>query len=123
MRPVVACLALAMLAGCEFLGIGGPDQDAIDGVASQACAEVRSGIAAFNEKDFDGTVDHFVRARPFARKYAELSDEKRADELLEPVEYHAHLPAEDYRDAFVNSPRFLEYKRITLTQCEAGTSA
>jgi hypothetical protein len=123
MRPFVACLALALLAGCEFLGIGGPDQDAVDAAISLTCAEVRSGIAAFNEKDYQRTVDHFTQARPFAQRYAELSDEKEADDLFEAVKYYAHLPAEEYRDAFANSRRFLEYKQITLEQCESGTEA
>jgi hypothetical protein len=41
-----------------------------------------------------------MQARPFAQRYAELSNEKLADDLLEAVEYFAHLPVEDYRDAF-----------------------
>jgi hypothetical protein len=120
MRPLVACATLAALAGC---GLGpGPDQDAIDDAAAATCSEVRSGIDAFNDKDYTGTVDHFVKARAPAKRYAELSDDEKADELLEAVEYYAHLPAEEYPTAFANSRRFLEYKKITLGQCETGTS-
>ena len=124
MRPFVACAALAALvalAGCG-LGPSGPDQDTIDDAAAETCSEVRSGIEAFNQKDYPGTVDHFTKARPLAKRYAELSDETKADELLEAVEYYADLPAEEYPRAFANSRRFLEYKKITLGQCETGTS-
>ena len=123
MREYVPGIALAMVTGCGFAGIGGPDQDAIDAAESLTCAEVRSGIDAFNEKDYDATVDHFEKATVFAKRYAELSEEKKADDLLEAVEYYATLPAEDYRDAFANSPRFLRYKSVTLGQCDSGTSA
>ncbi len=121
MRPFVACAALVVLAGCG-LGSSGPDQDTIDDAAAETCAEVRSGIDAFNEKNYSGTVDHFMKARPLAKRYAELSDDKKADDLLEAVDYYAHLPAEEYPRAFANSRRFLEYKKITLGQCESGTS-
>ncbi|MGI9085287.1 MAG: hypothetical protein ACR2FE_08325 [Aeromicrobium sp.] len=122
MRLFVAGAALGVLAGCGLGPFGGVDQKDIDDAASQTCAEVRSGIAAFNERDYDGTIDHFVRARTFAEKYADLSDEKQADELLEAVEYYATLPADEYREAFTTSRRFLEYKRITLGQCQTGTT-
>ena len=121
MRPFVACAALVVLAGCG-LGSSEPDQDTIDDAAAETCAEVRSGIDAFNEKDYTGTVDHFKKAKPLAKRYAELSDDKKADDLLEAVDYYAHLPADEYRRAFANSRRFLEYKKITLDQCAAGTS-
>ena len=121
MRLFAAGAALVVLAGCG-LGSSGPDQDTIDDAASETCAEVRSGIDAFNEKNYTRTVDHFMKARPLAKRYAELSDDKKADDLLEAVDYYAHLPAEDYPRAFANSRRFLEYKKITLGQCETGTS-
>jgi hypothetical protein len=121
MRPFVAFAALITVAGCG-LGSSEPDQDTIDDAAAETCAEVRSGIDAFNEKNYTGTVDHFRKARPLARRYAELSDDKKADDLLEAVEYYAYLPAEEYPRAFANSRRFLEYKKITLGQCETGTS-
>ena len=121
MRLFAAGAALVVLAGCG-LGSSEPDQDTIDDAAAETCAEVRSGIDAFNEKNYTRTVDHFMKARPLAKRYAELSDDKKADDLLEAVDYYAHLPAEDYPRAFANSRRFLEYKRITLGQCETGTS-
>ena len=121
MRPWVAGAALVALAGCG-LGPSGPDQDTIDDAAADTCSEVRSGIDAFNQKDYAGTVDHFMKAQPLAERYAELSDDKKADNLLEAVDYYAELPAKEYPRAFANSRRFLEYKKITLGQCEAGTS-
>lgn len=121
MRLFVACAALVVLAGCG-LGSSEPDQDTIDDAAAETCSEVRSGIDAFNEKNYTSTVDHFRNARPLAKRYADLSDDKKADDLLEAVEYYARLPAEDYPRAFANSRRFLEYKKITLGQCESGTS-
>ena len=121
MRPFAACAALIVLAGCG-LGPFGPAQDSIDDAAAETCFEVRSGIDAFNEKNYTGTVDHFIKARPLAKRYAELSDDKKADDLLEAVEYYADLPAKEYPRAFANSRRFLEFKRITLGQCESGTS-
>lgn len=121
MRLSIACAALVLVAGCG-LGPSGPDQDTIDDAAAETCAEVRSGIDAFNEKNYTGTVNHFVKARPLAKRYAELSNDKKADDLLEAVEYYAHLPAQEYPRAFANSRRFLEYKKITLGQCESGMS-
>ena len=121
MRPFVARAALVALAGCG-LSPAGPDQDSIDDAAAETCSEVRSGIDAFNHKDYTGTVAHFVKARPLAKRYAELSDDKEADDLLEAVEYYAHLPAKEYPRAFANSRRFFEYKKITLGQCETGAS-
>lgn len=121
MRLFVACAALVVLAGCG-LGSSEPDQDTIDDAAAETCAEVRSGIDAFNEKDYTGTVDHFRKAKPLAKRYAVLTDDKKADDLLEAVDYYANLPAEEYPRAFANSRRFLEYKTITLGQCESGTS-
>lgn len=121
MRPFLACVAGVVLAGCS-LSSSEPDQDTIDDAAAETCAEVRSGIDAFNEKDYSGTVDHFNTAKPLAKRYAELSDDKKADDLLEAVEYYARLPAEEYPRAFASSRRFLEYKKITLGQCESGTS-
>lgn len=121
MRPFVACSVLVMLTGCGLVS-SEPDQDAIDDAAAETCAEVRAGIAAFNRKDYAGTVDHFVKAEPLAKRYAELSDDKKADDLLEAVDYYAKLPAEEYPRAFANSRRFLEYKKVTLGQCESGTS-
>ena len=121
MRLFVACAALVVLAGCG-LGSSQPDQDTIDDAAAETCSEVRSGIDAFNEKNYTSTVDHFRKARPLAKRYADLSDDKKADDLLEAVEYYARLPAEDYQRAFANSRRFFEYKKITLGQCESGAS-
>lgn len=122
MRLFVAGAALVALTGCGFSPLGGPDQGEVDDAAAQTCAEVRAGIAAFNDRDYTGTVEHFVKAKPFARRYADLSDEKVADDLLEAVEYYAALPPRRYREAFAESRQFLKYQQITLGQCEVGAS-
>lgn len=122
MRILVAGVVLVVLTGCGFPTPGGADQKTVDEAAAATCGEVRAGIAAFNEEDYEATVDRFEKARPLAEEYAELSDGKDADDLLEAVDYYADLPAEDYREAFTSSRQFLEYKKITLGQCESGTS-
>ncbi|GAA0979865.1 hypothetical protein GCM10009562_26970 [Nocardioides aquaticus] len=81
-----------------------------------ACAEVRAGIDAFNEGDYDETVARFVEAVPLAEEQLDGSD--RADQLLEAVRWYAALPPEDYPEAAVSSEEFQLYKAITLTQCD-----
>lgn len=81
-----------------------------------ACAEVRAGIDAFNDGDYDETVARFVDAVPLAEEQLDGSD--RADQLLEAVRWYAALPPEDYADAAVSSQEFQVYKAITLTQCD-----
>lgn len=81
-----------------------------------ACAVVRAGIDAFNEGDFDETVDRFVEAVPLAEE--QLDGSEQADQLLEAVRWYAALPPEDYTEAAVSSEEFQVYKAITLTQCD-----
>ncbi len=81
-----------------------------------ACAEVRAGIAAFNEGDFDETVARFEEAVPLAED--QLDGSERADQLLEAVRWYAALPPEDYAEAAVSSQEFQVYKDITLSQCD-----
>lgn len=81
-----------------------------------ACAEVRAGIDAFNDGDYEETVARFVDAVPLAEEQLDGSD--RADQLLEAVRWYAALPPEDYADAAVSSQEFQVYKAITLTQCD-----
>jgi hypothetical protein len=84
-------------------------------VDSEACAEVRTGIAAFNDGDFAGTVEHFVAAVPLAEEQDDGSAE--AGQLVEAVRYYAALDAEAYAEASRTSPEFAKYKAITLGQC------
>ena len=91
-----------------------PDED-VAVVDSEACEEVRTGIAAFNEGDFDGTVEHFEAAVPLAEGQDDGS--AMAADLVEAVRYYAELEAERYPEAARSSPKFAKYKAITLGQC------
>lgn len=138
MRRTVVLLLLPVLAACGGPGPGGdpgssatpsgsaspapgpeePDDASPGAVPARtpACAEVRAGIAAFNEGDFDETVARFVDAVPLAQ--AQLDGSERAAQLLEAVRWYAALPPEDYAEAAVSSQEFQVYKAITLTQCD-----
>ncbi len=128
MRTFVAATALvvaALAAGCsgadETPGTSAPtsatptpDED-VPVVDSLACEEVRTGIEAFNEGDYEGTVDHFVAAVPLAEDRDDGS--QAAGDLVEAVHYYADLAAEDYPEAARSSQEFAKYKAITLGQC------
>ncbi len=93
-------------------GTSGSEVPVVD---SEACAEVRTGIDAFNVGDYDGTVEHFEAALPLAEEQDDGSTE--AGELVEAVRYYAELDAELYPEAARTSPDFARYKAITLGQC------
>ena len=76
---------------------------------------MRTGIAAFNDGDFDGTVEHFEAAVPLAEGQDDGS--AMAGDLVEAVRYYAELDAEQYPEAARSSPQFAKYKAITLGQC------
>jgi len=84
-------------------------------VDSEACEEVRTGIAAFNVGEFDETVEHFEEALPLAEEQDDGS--VQASQLIEAVRYYAELDAELYPEAARSSPEFAKYKAITLGQC------
>lgn len=86
-------------------------------VDSEACAEVRSGIDAFNDGRFDETVEHFQKALPLAEEQDDGS--VPAGQLVEAVRYYAELEPDRYSEAARSSPDFLKYKNITLGQCVA----
>ena len=127
MRTSVAAIALvlvALLSGCT--GSDGPRTSGetpsatpSDGgaavVDSPACDEVRAGIDAFNEGDFEGTVEHFEAALPLAK--AQDDGSETAADLVDAVQYYAELAPADYPEAARSSQEFLEYKNITLGQC------
>jgi hypothetical protein len=108
----VATLALAT--GCS---VGGGDDDTAQRAFDDTCALVRSGVAAFNEGEYDETVERFQAALQPARDLAAATDDERADALLEAVEYYAALPADEYREAFETSPDFERHQETTLGQC------
>ena len=84
-------------------------------VDSEACEEVRTGIAAFNLGDYDETVAHFEEALPLAEQQDDGSGP--ASDLIEAVRYYAELDAELYPEAARSSAEFAKYKAITLGQC------
>lgn len=96
---------------------GAPEADVPDVpvVDSDACEEVRTGIAAFNDGDYDGTVEHFELAVPLAE--AQDDGSTMAGRLIEAVRYYAELDSERYPEAARTSPEFAKYKAITLGQC------
>lgn len=139
MRHLTAVLLVALLVGCgageSSPGVStsensqnsetpSPDAPSPDAPTSAtACAEVRAGIAAFNDGDYDETVARFRDAVPLAETEAEEADAgadaDAAELLLEAVEYYADLAPEDYLESSQTSPDFERYKQITLGQCVA----
>ena len=119
-----AVAGVALSAGCT--SAGGPStsdpgasqaapQPDVPVVDSEACDKVRTGIEAFNLGDYDGTVEHFEAAVPFAEEQDDGST--KAGQLVEAVRYYAALDAEAYPEAARSSPEFARYKAITLGQC------
>lgn len=98
--------------GSETAPPGAPDLLVAD---SEACAEVRAGIDAFNVGEFDETVERFEAALPLAEEQDDGS--RMAADLVEAVRYYAELDAEAYPEAARTSPDFAKYKVITLGQC------
>ena len=92
-----------------------PSEDAATVVDSPACAEVRAGIDAFNEGDFEGTVEHFEDALPLAE--AQDDGSAAAGQLVDAVRYYAELRPGRYLEAARSSRQFAKYKTITLGQC------
>lgn len=84
---------------------------------TEACAEVRAGIDAFNDGDLEETVRHFETAEPLAEQLVE--DGADAKLLLEAIRYYAALPPEEYLEASP-SPDFQRNKVITLMVCAYG---
>ena len=95
-----------------------PEPGDVDVIDSETCAEVRSGIEAFNLGEFDETVEHFEKALPLAQEQDDGS--VPASQLVEAVRYYAELDAELYLEASRSSPEFAKYKAITLGQCMSG---
>ncbi len=115
-----AVLLLLVLCGCSGAPSDPPAGAAsaeatADPVDSAACEQVRAGIAAFNQGDYEETVARFVGAVPLAEEQVDGS--VAADELLEAVRWYAALPAERYLAASRGSAEFERYKQVTLGQC------
>ena len=126
MATTVALLVVALAGGCSGSSdrsdgpsgtttTSSPRSGGTPVIDSEACAEVRSGIDAFNLGDFDETVEHFEEALPLAQKQDDGSTQ--ASQLIEAVRYYAQLDAELYLEASQSSPEFAKYKAITLGQC------
>ena len=119
-----ALVVAAITGGCTGAGESqegdprpgsGTAQSDVPVVDSEACEEVRTGIDAFNDGDFDATVQHFEAALPLAEERDDGST--MASQLIEAVRYYAELDAEAYPEAARSSPDFAKYKAITLGQC------
>ncbi len=122
--PITLLVALLAALTVSCTGTGGTAARSGPALAaaastSAACAEVRAGIAAFNQGDYEETVTRFVEAVPLAEERLDGSDE--AADLLEAVRWYAELEPEDYPEAAISSPEFAAYKAITLGQCDPVT--
>ena len=120
----IALVLVALLGGCtgtdaprssDETPSASPTEDEVAVVDSPACDEVRAGIDAFNQGDFEGTVEHFEDALPLAT--AQDDGSESAGDLVEAVQYYADLAPADYPEAARSSAEFLKYKNITLGQC------
>jgi len=131
MRILLGALLLVLVGACGGDGPAAPGADvtlspgeSAESAATGVCAEVRAGIDAFNQGDYDETVARFRAAVPLAEAEAEdtatEADKEAADLLLEAVVFYAELPAEDYLESAQSSPDFARYKAITLGQCASG---
>ncbi|MGI9157763.1 MAG: hypothetical protein ACR2FG_14220 [Marmoricola sp.] len=123
MKPLLAVVLLVCLGACSTAGRGSPSTDSSapqQATKPGVCEEVRAGIDAFNQGDFEATVAHFRTALPLAEAAAARDDARAADELVEAVRYYAELAPEAYPESSRTSPSFAKYKQITLGQCESG---
>ncbi len=141
MRTIAAALLVLVLGACSSGGGDGeadgqttdappssvpdgteaPDDPLADLSDTEACAEVRAGIDAFNLGDVDETVARFEAAIPLAEQLVADAAAPGTDLLLEAIRYYAALPAEEY-GAASPSPEFQRYKTVTLTQCDYGST-
>ena len=117
MRFLVTVVALLALVACGADEPDEPQPAPPSGAEQKTCALVRAGIDAFNEQDYDATVEHFVKVEVFAKVYSKEARSAKATALLQAVDYYAHLPASKYPEAARSSPDFAKYKAITLGQC------
>lgn len=126
MAAIATAAVVALTAGCSGSGDTTPPapetstspsapSDGTAVVDSEACEEVRTGIAAFNLGDYDETVAHFEEAVPLALEQDDGSGP--ASDLIEAVRYYAELDADLYPEAARSSAEFAKYKAITLGQC------
>lgn len=119
-RAMVAVASVAVLTGCGSPGPSAP-KDARPSSSSpreDACSEVRAGIAAYNAKDFGEVQPHFVRARVFAKTYAQKNPRPEADDLLVAIEFFAKVAPTAYAKTADSLRLFKKYKVITLGACE-----
>jgi hypothetical protein len=132
MRTLTVVLLLVLAGACSTgtstdkqatsrpSGAASPSAGPSDGSSSDACSEVRAGIDAFNQGDFDSTVSHFRKAVPLAEAAAARTESPEADLLVKAVRYYADLAPSDYPASSRSSREFATYKAITLGQCEGA---
>lgn len=120
MRLLVALGLLAVLCACGSEKADKQDDLSAAEAVQRTCEEVRAGIDEFNQKDYEGTVEHFQKAVPPAEIYPTAQPEPEARALLEAVHYYAALPPESYAKAARQSADFARHKAVTLNQCASG---
>ncbi|MBC7630782.1 hypothetical protein [Aeromicrobium sp.] len=122
MKMLAALALFALLAGCGGSSDSGSGSSMTSKEAeAKTCVEVRAGIADFNSENYAGTVSHFAKAKTTAKIYARVSQEPKADALLDAVEYYANLAPDDYPEAARTSESFARSKAVTLTQCASDS--
>src|SRR5690242_4960947 len=99
MRSLAVALVLTLAAACGSGGSDTTNEPTAAELQQQTCAEVRKGIDAFNQQDYDETVRHFKKAKKPAKVNAQVNTEPEADALLDAVEYYANLDPADYPEA------------------------
>lgn len=97
---------------------GAPGRGSTGRGDDETCAQVRAGIEAFNQGDYDETVARFEEAVPLAD--AAQDDSASASLLAQAVHYYADLAPADYAEASRSSDDFEKYKQITLSLCADG---
>ena len=117
MKSLAVATLLLALAAC---GSDAEPEPTAAELQLQTCSDVRAGIKLFNANDYAGTIKKFVDAEVTAVAFADKSDTKAADDLLEAVAYYANLAPDDYPEAARSSKDFAKYKAITLGQCTEG---
>ncbi len=118
MKSLLIAALVSVMAGCGSSGYDAQAPPSAAALGAKTCVEVRTGIDAFNARDYNATVTHFKKAEVFAKLYDKLAQGNDSSSLLEAVDYYAHLPPTAYPEAARSSADFARFKAVTLGQCE-----